>query len=319
MNANFDPRVHTVFEPKTSTWQYIVADPETQHAVIIDSVLDFDSANNTITTTSADALLKIVETENYEVDYILETHAHADHLTASHYLQKALQSKGKSRAQIGIGRRITTVQKTFASRYGIPEREFANVFDKLFDDDEEFPVGHMRVRAIHLPGHTPDHIGYVIGSDIFTGDSIFNPDVGSARCDFPGGSAAQLYSSMQNLLSFPDHFKLYTGHDYPPSGQREPKPWVTVAEQKAGNKHVGNGTKEDVFVAWRAERDKTLSEPRLIHQALQVNIRGGRLPNKTSEGLRLLHVPVKVPENNVSRSLYMSLRALHVRRLILRR
>lgn len=314
-----EPLVHTIFEPKTSTWQYIVVDPETRHAVIIDSVLDFDSATSTITPTSANALLDIVEKESYDIDYILETHAHADHLTASHYLQTALRSKGDSKAKIGIGKRIITVQKTFATRYGVPEREYANVFDKLLDDDEEFNVGNMRVKAIYLPGHTPDHMGYVVGSNVFTGDSIFNPDVGSARCDFPGGSATQLYSSMQKLLGLPEHFKLYTGHDYPPSGQREPKPWVTVAEQKASNKHVGGGATEDFFVAWRAERDRTLSEPRLIHQALQINIRGGRLPNKTSEGLRLLHVPAKVPPNNVSRSVYMSLRALNIRKLILHR
>lgn len=319
-DENFmEPKVHTVFEPKTSTWQYIVADPETQHAVVIDSVLDFDPATGSITTASADGLLDLIEKEHYQIDYILETHAHADHLTASNYLQRALHSREQGKPQIGIGKRILNVQKTFASRYGIPEREYSDVFDKLFDDDEAFEIGNLTATAIHLPGHTPDHIGYVIGSNVFTGDSIFNPDVGSARCDFPGGSATQLYSSMQKLLSLPDYFKLYTGHDYPPGGQRAPKPWVTVAEQRASNKHVGNGTKEEVFVKWRAERDKGLSEPRLIHQALQVNIRGGRLPNKTSDGLRLLHVPVKVPESNVSSSLYLCLRALLVRKLILRR
>jgi glyoxylase-like metal-dependent hydrolase (beta-lactamase superfamily II) len=214
--TNPPPIIHCIHEPKTGTWEYIVADSATLKSVIIDSVLDFEPATNTITTTSADTLLSLIKKENYTVERILETHAHADHLTASHYLQKQLEKEGH-RPDICIGQRITEVQATWGAKYGVDKRETDGVFDHLFVDDEVFHVGNVEAKVLHLPGHTPDHVGYMIGDNIFTGDSIFNPDVGSARCDFPGGSATQLFNSMKRLLSLPGHVKLYTGNSLDPS------------------------------------------------------------------------------------------------------
>ncbi|KGQ08365.1 Beta-lactamase hydrolase-like protein [Beauveria bassiana D1-5] len=224
-----EPTVHTVFEPVTATWQYIVACPETKKAVVIDPVLDFDLANLKITTQSADELLHIIRAHGYTVDYLLETHAHADHLTAAAYLQQQLhqRSQGCSRPPVSTGHRIRQVQRTFAAKYGVPQAELDAAFDKLFADDEVFAVGRLTATALHLPGHTPDHSGYQIGTCVFAGDSIFNPDVGTARCDFPAGDAATLWRSVQALLALPGHYRLYTGHDYPPEeegSQRGPMP-----------------------------------------------------------------------------------------------
>jgi glyoxylase-like metal-dependent hydrolase (beta-lactamase superfamily II) len=289
------PEIHCCFEPKSSTWQYVVADPETRAAIIIDPVLDFDVATSTISTSSADSLVALVDKHQYTVQMLLETHAHADHLTASKYLQQHFLQRGQPQAKICIGKRILQVQETFAKRYGIDASELNMVFDKLFDDNEEFSLGNLSGKVLYLPGHTPDHLGYQIGENVFTGDSIFNPDVGSARCDFPGGSAHQLYRSMRDLLSLPPHYRLYTGHDYPSGDRKEPQAFSTVAEQNEGNKHVKAGVPEEQFVKWRAERDATLSEPRLIHHALQFNIRAGRLPQASPHGYRFLHIPLKVP------------------------
>jgi glyoxylase-like metal-dependent hydrolase (beta-lactamase superfamily II) len=294
------PQVHTVFEPKTGTWQYVVADPTTKQAVIIDSVLDYDPAASQLSTKSADDLLALVASHGYTITRILETHAHADHLTASRYLQKQLQQKESQRPEVCIGGRIKDVQALFGPRYGVPLSELDQAFDYTFKDGEKFKIGNVEAEVVHLPGHTPDHIGYVIGSNVFTGDSMFNPDVGSARCDFPGGSATSLYQSMQKLLHLPPHYRLYTGHDYPPDTREAPDgvkemPYTTVKRQRRENKHVKEGTKEEDFVKWRAERDSGLPEPKLIHQSLQVNIRGGRLPRPDSSGMRWLHVPLKVP------------------------
>lgn len=295
-------QVHTIFEPRTGTWQYIVADPTTNQAVIIDSVLDYDPASAQLSTKSAERLLALVSEQNYTITHILETHAHADHLTASRYLQTQLQKHQLRRPKVCIGRRIKDVQSLFGPRYGVAQSELDQAFDYTFENGEKFKIGSMDAEIIHLPGHTPDHIGYVIGSNVFTGDSIFNPDVGSARCDFAGGSATALYKSMQKLLNLPPHYKLYTGHDYPPEtreaidGGVKEMPYTTVERQRKENKHVKNGTKEEDFVNWRSERDSALSEPRLIHQALQVNIRGGRLPQPDLNGMRFLYVPLKVPQ-----------------------
>lgn len=295
-------QVHTIFEPKTGTWQYVVADPTTNQAVIIDSVLDYDPATAQLSTKSADNLLALVSKQGYTITHILETHAHADHLTASRYLQKQLQHRQSGRPNVCIGRRIKDVQSLFGTRYGVSQPELDQAFDYTFEDGEKFKIGSVDAETIHLPGHTPDHIGYVIGSHVFTGDSMFNPDVGSARCDFPGGSATALYKSMQKLLNLPPNYRLYTGHDYPPEAREasdggiKEMPYTTVERQRRENKHVKEGTKEEDFVQWRSERDSGLSEPRLIHQALQVNIRGGRLPQPDSQGMRFLYVPLKVPD-----------------------
>ncbi|KAB8220925.1 beta-lactamase-like protein [Aspergillus novoparasiticus] len=293
-----EPTVHPIFEKQTSTWQYIVACPETREAVIIDPVLDYSQEQLTINTTSADSLLYVVNLHHYKVVRLLETHAHADHLAAASYLQSRLQAQGAN-VPVCIGRRIRQVQDTFAKRYGVPADELDNAFDHLLEDNETFPIGNLTAKVLHLPGHTPDHVGYLIGSNVFTGDSIFNPDVGSARCDFPNGDAEALYQSMQKLLELPGEFKLYTGHDYPPSTSsvsREPMPFATVNEQRERNKHVAGGREE--FVTWRKTRDSGLSEPRLLHQALQINIRGGKLPGSPDGSRRIfLQVPVTLPES----------------------
>lgn len=293
-----EPIVHPIFEPQTGTWQYIVACPNTRQAVIIDSVLNLNLSEFKIITTSADELLAVAEANNYTITRLLETHAHADHLTAAFYLQQQLITANQPSAPISTGRRIRQVQETFAAKYGVPTAELDQAFDYLFDDDETFSVGDITAQVLHLPGHTPDHSGYKIGSNVFAGDSIFNPDVGSARCDFPNGDANALYNSIQILLSLPAHYKLYTGHDYPPvDSGREPLPFVTVADQLEGNRHVKRGTSKDEFVDWRTKRDSSLNEPRLLHPALQVNIRGGRLPASLDGTQRtFLQVPFHIPQ-----------------------
>jgi glyoxylase-like metal-dependent hydrolase (beta-lactamase superfamily II) len=300
------PDIYACFEAATATWQYLVADPQTRDAVVIDSVLDFNPASSQISTDTADKLLGLISKYNLTVTRILETHAHADHLTAATYLQEKLASQGNPRPEICIGERITEVQATFASKYQIKAAELANVFDKLFQDNEQFMIGEIRAKVLHLPGHTPDHVGYLIGENVFTGDSIFNPDVGSARADFPGGSAATLYSSTQTLLGLPKDYRLYVGHDYPPDARAENdigekhKPYTTVKEQREENKHVKEGTTEEEFVKFRLERDAVLGEPRLLHQSLQFNIRAGKLPEATESGDRFLRIPVKASNEFMS-------------------
>lgn len=307
-----EPVIHDVFDTASGTWQYIVADPTTSIAVIIDPVLNFDPATQAITTKSADSLLTLIKEKNYKIEKILETHAHADHLSAASYLQTQLLKNQDQKLPICIGKRIEEVQKLFSQRYGVPRSEYKQVFDKLFDDDETFAIGNMTAKAIHLPGHTPDHLGYMIGGqsnashiptldtiltspdNVFCGDSLFHADIGTARCDFPGGDAKDLFQSGRKLLSFPGHVKIWTGHDYPPDGRTDPVPWLSVREHRELNKHLKDGMSEEEFVAVRKERDEKLAAPRLLHQSLQINIRAGRLPAPTEAGHRLLHVPLKI-------------------------
>ncbi|VUC27950.1 unnamed protein product [Clonostachys rosea] len=292
--ATGEPTIHDIFEDVTCTWQYIVADPVTSTAVIIDPVLDFDPVTRAITTKSADKLLSLVKEKGYQVSRILETHAHADHLTAASYLQKRLgEEQGGLQPSIGIGKRIGGVQKFFGTRYGVPGEEYSVVFDKLFEDEETFKIGTLDAFVMHLPGHTPDHIGYRIGDNVFCGDSIFHTDIGTARCDFPGGSASTLYQSTHKLLELPDTVKIWVGHDYPPAGRDGPVAWASVKDHKAENQHLKNGVTEEEFVALRNKRDACLGEPRLLHQSLQVNIRGGRLPLPNARGERMIHTPLR--------------------------
>ena len=211
------PRGLAIYEPNTGTWQYIVADPKTRHAAIIDPVLDFDPAKNEVATKAADEVLRKVATEEYFVDVLLETHLHADHLSAAAYLQHQLKLKQGCTPNICTGNGISKMQKLFGARYGVPEKEWESAFDRTYSDGETFKIGELEAKVLHLPGHTPDHIGYEIGRNVFTGDSIFNPDLGTARCDFPQGSASALWQSMQRLLNLPPEYRLYTGHDYPPA------------------------------------------------------------------------------------------------------
>ncbi|KAH7012519.1 beta-lactamase-like protein [Microdochium trichocladiopsis] len=299
-----EPVVTAVFEPVTCTWQYIVSDPSTRSAAIIDSVLDYDSTTAAISTRSADALLSIIAEKNLNVTLILETHAHADHLTAASYLQnklsepQAVDGAGSVKPPICIGERIKQVQSTFAAKYGMSKQEYAGVFDKLWNDDEEFAIGGLSARAVHLPGHTPDHMGYHVGNNVFVGDSIFQPDVGSARADFPGGSAPAIYDSCRNkLLSLPGETKIWVGHDYPPSSNspedsgRAPRPWATVDEHRQHNKHLRDGVSREEFTQMRSTRDSKLSAPRLIDQALRVSICGGRLHGFEKDGDKVVSLP----------------------------
>lgn len=294
-----EPTVHTVYEPKTGTWQYIVACPKTKEAAIIDPVLDLDTAKFTISTDPADALLELARNNGYKITYLLETHAHADHLTGAYYIQQELLAQGHHHTPICIGENITQVQQTFAQRYNISQAELDNAFDRLLRPGETFQIGELKTTVLHLPGHTPDHGGYHVGGNVFTGDSLFNPDVGSARCDFPGGCARTLWKSMQSLLELPSDTRLYTGHDYPPSGEsasRDPVPYTTVRDQRERNKHVKTGSTEEEFVRWRTERDSGLNEPRLLHQAMQVNVRGGKMPGgKAQNGKAMFQFVVHVP------------------------
>ena len=290
-STNHEPLIYPLFEATTGTFQYIVTDPSSKAAVIIDPVLDFDPSTSSITTLSADSLLAVITEKAYDVHYILETHAHADHLSAASYLQTQISKTG-TRPGIGIGKRIGQVQTFFGKRYGVPTKERTMAFDRLFSDDEVFRVGDLAIQAIHLPGHSLDHMGYKIGSNVFCGDSLFNADIGTARCDFPGGSAHDLWHSSQKLLALPDDTKIWTGHDYPPEGRTEPLPFMTVKQHKEGNKHVNSNMTEDNFVQARTARDAKLAAPRLLHQSLQINVRGGKLPEADEDGRRMLRVPL---------------------------
>ncbi|PVH78105.1 Metallo-hydrolase/oxidoreductase [Cadophora sp. DSE1049] len=289
-----EPIIHSIFEKTTGTWQYLIADPSTMSAVIIDPVLDYDPVTQVISTRTADALLATAIEKGYKVEKVLETHAHADHLTAAFYLQKQVTRLQGHRPPTFIGKRIKQVQKMFGEKYGVLAEEYDGVFDKFLDDDETFRFGDLEVTAMHLPGHTPDHLGYKIGDNVFCGDSIFHADIGSARCDFPGGSAHDLFRSGRRLLSLPDNVKIWTGHDYPPNDRTTPMAFMTVQDHRKQNKHLSDSVTEEDFVNLRKERDATLGEPRLLHQSLQINIRGGRPPKPTALGHSFLHLPMKL-------------------------
>ncbi|OIW22650.1 putative metallo-beta-lactamase domain protein [Coniochaeta ligniaria NRRL 30616] len=301
-----EPVIHHVFEKQTGTWQYLVADPATQNAVIIDPVLDYDATTRTISSQTADSMLSLVQESGYHIAMILETHAHADHLTAAAYLQARLAALqgDQSRPPIAIGKRIVDVQKQVGATYGVPTAEYEGAFDKLFDDDDVFMVGDLSVAVMHLPGHTPDHIGYKIADNVFCGDSLFQADLGSARCDFPGGSATLLYNSARRRLLdvLPGDVKVWTGHGFRSSSAPEdakPMPYTTIRDHRAQNKHLKDGVSESEFVAQRRERDTGLPEPRLIHESLQWNIRAGRLPEPSGGAgnrgkYRMLSLPLKL-------------------------
>ncbi|GAA5913213.1 MBL fold metallo-hydrolase [Sporobolomyces salmoneus] len=295
------PNAHVFWHAPTSTWTYIIVCPTTKRCVIIDPALDYDSSTQTISTESADALLAFIREQAYQVEKILETHAHADHLTSARYLQlKLAQSEGgggggpANKVDIGIGEKIKQTQEYFAKKYEVKEDELEGAFDKLWKDGETFTVGECEAKVLHLPGHTADHVGYQFASFCFVGDSIFLPTVGSARADFPFGSPETLFASSQKLLSLPSTTRLFSGHHYPSSTESNVCS-ATVKEQKEMNRHLKEGMAENEFVKMRKERDGGLDEPKLLHQSLQVNIRGGRIP-RDRDGKPFLRVPVKVPE-----------------------
>lgn len=282
------PVVKTFFDEPTFTATHVVHDPATKRAAIIDSVLDFDNAAGRTSTASADAVIAYVKSEGLTVDWILETHAHADHLSAAPYLKKALGGK------IGIGANITTVQKVFGEIFNAePEfRRDGSQFDALFDDGATFKIGEIEARVIWTPGHTPACLTYVIGDAAFVGDTLFMPDYGTARCDFPGGNAATLYRSIQKIFALPDETRIFLCHDYKAPGRDEFAWQTTVKEERDWNVHVGRGVTEADFVKMREARDKTLAMPKLILPSVQVNMRAGELPPPDKNGIRYLKLPV---------------------------
>lgn len=275
------------FDPSTGTVTYVVWDPSTLRAAVIDPVLDYDFRSGHTGTASADQVLACVAENALEVDWILETHAHADHLSGAGYLQRRVGGK------VAIGEHIRVVQAAFKKLYNL-ERSFlpdGSQFDHLFKDGETFMIGALQATAMLVPGHTPADMAYLIDGSVFVGDTLFMPDVGSARADLPGGDAQQLYASMRRLLALPPETTMYVCHDYPPAAR--PARWqTTVAEQKAHNIHVRDGIGEDEFVAMRQARDATLEVPTLILPSIQVNVRAGQLPPVDDNGVSYLRIPL---------------------------
>ncbi len=287
------PQIQAFFDPQTWTVSYLVSDPLSRRAAVIDPVLDFDFKSGRTGTGSADKLLACVRDQGLTVDWILETHAHADHLSGARYLQSQVGGR------IAIGENIRQVQATFKKLYNL-ERSFlpdGSQFDHLFKDGESFRIGTLEVTALLVPGHTPADMAYLIGDAVFVGDTLFMPDVGSARADFPGGDARQLYRSMRRILDLPPATRVFVCHDYPPQG-RAPQWQTTVAAQRAGNIHMHDGIDEDSFVAMRRARDATLEVPTLILPSIQVNVRAGRLPPAEDNGVSYLRIPLNaLPAN----------------------
>ena len=282
------PKVHAFFDEATNTITYVVQEPEGRACAIVDSVLDFDYASGRTDTRSADAVIDFVTREGLKVEWILETHVHADHLSAAPYLQERLGG------QIGIGEKITVVQETFGKVFneGTRFQRDGSQFDRLFVQGDSFMIGQMRGDVLHTPGHTPACLTYVVGDAAFVGDTLFMPDFGTARCDFPGGSAETMWDSVQKILSLPEDTRIFVGHDYKAEG-RDHYAWeTTVGEQKRLNKHVGAGKSREDFIRMRTTRDAQLAMPRLIVPSLQVNMRAGHMPEPEDNGVSYLKVPV---------------------------
>jgi glyoxylase-like metal-dependent hydrolase (beta-lactamase superfamily II) len=279
--------VKSFFDPVTATITHVVHDGPSSACAIVDPVLDYDRASGRTATASADRVLSYVRDKDLQVEWILETHVHADHLSAAAYL------KGRCGARVGIGEHVLAVQRVFQPIFNLePQfRPDGSQFDRLFADGEAFALGRLSVEVMHVPGHTPACVAYRVGDRVFVGDTIFRPDVGSARCDFPGGDSQRLYRSARRLLSLPDETRLYLCHDYPPRG-RKLRFVATVAEQRRGNIHLRDSIGQDEFVALRTRRDANLPMPELILPSIQVNIRAGALPPAESNGVRYLKIPL---------------------------
>jgi len=283
-----NPEVTAFFDDATNTISYVIRDPDGHASAIVDSVLDFDYASGRTDTASADKIINFVEANDLRIEWILETHVHADHLSAAPYLQERLGGK------IGIGKNITLVQDTFGKVFneGTAFQRDGSQFDALWDEGDSFHIGQMRADVLFTPGHTPACMTYVVADAAFVGDTLFMPDFGTARCDFPGGSAETLFNSVQKILSLPDETRIFVGHDYKAPGRDEYAWESTVGEQKAKNVHVGGGTTQKDFVEMRETRDATLAMPKLIVPSLQVNMRAGNMPEPDEEGDVFLKVPV---------------------------
>lgn len=281
------PDVQAFFDHATSTASYLVCDPATKAAAIIDPVLDFEPKAARLSTASADQMLAAVEDRGLDLKYVLETHAHADHLSAADYIRE------RTGARIAIGAHIVEVQKTFIPVFEADElADDGQVFDYLLNEGDRLPLGEISIGVLHTPGHTPADVTYLIGNAAFVGDTLFMPDYGTARADFPGGDARTLYRSIRKVLELPPQTRLFVGHDYLPAGRDAFRWESTVAEQRQQNIHVREGVTEDAFVAMRKARDATLAAPTLILPSLQVNIRAGALPKASSSGRVFLKVPI---------------------------
>ncbi len=288
MAQNITPEVTGFFDEKTNTISYIVKDPTSKSCALVDSVLDFDMASGRTEFEQADLLLAKIEEQDLEVEWILETHVHADHLSAAPYL------RDKTGGKIGIGSNITDVQQIFGKIFnaGTEFQMDGSQFDTLFAEGDTFNIGALTARAMHTPGHTPACMTYVIGDAAFVGDTLFMPDFGTARTDFPGGSAEELYQSIWKILQLPPETRLFMCHDYKAPGRDEYKWETTVAEQRQANIHVHEGVSMEEFVKFRTERDATLSMPKLIIPSVQVNMRAGEMPPEEDDGNTYLKIPV---------------------------
>ncbi|WP_341909423.1 MBL fold metallo-hydrolase [Ferrovibrio terrae] len=282
------PQVHAFFDEATFTVSYVVVDPATKVCAIVDSVLDYDPASGRTRKASADAIIAFIRQQGLKLDWILETHVHADHLSAAPYLKEKLGGR------LGIGSNITVVQNVFGKVFnaGTDFARDGSQFDHLFKDGESFHIGNIEAKAIHTPGHTPACMTYVIGDAGFVGDTLFMPDYGTARCDFPGGDARQLYRSIRKIFALPPQTRLFMCHDYKAPGRDDYRWETTVAAERTNNVHVHDGIDEDSFVDMRRKRDATLDMPRLILPSVQVNMRAGHMPAAESNGMRYLKIPV---------------------------
>ena len=283
------PEVTAFFDEATNTVSYAVVDPATKNCALVDSVLDYDPASGRTDKRSAERMIAFVQEHGLAVEWLLETHVHADHLSAAPYLKQRLGGT------LAIGRQITVVQDVFGKIFnaGTEFRRDGSQFDRLFADGDTFRLGGLEGRVLHTPGHTPACLTYVIGDAAFVGDTLFMPDFGTARCDFPGGDARQLYRSIQKIFALPDATRLFLCHDYKAPGRDAYRWETTVGEEKRANVHVHAGVSEDEFVAMREERDAGLAVPRLLLPSIQVNIRAGRFPEAEDNGVSYLRIPVK--------------------------
>jgi glyoxylase-like metal-dependent hydrolase (beta-lactamase superfamily II) len=282
------PQIRAFFDQATNTISYLVSDPVSRRAAVIDPVLDFDQRDGTVDVRSVEAILAAANEDRLSIEWVLETHAHADHLSGAPYI------KSKTGARIGIGEHIKDVQRIFRPVFNAEDlRTDGSDFDWLFADGEAFSIGELVVEVLHTPGHTPADISYKIGDAVFVGDTLFMPDYGTARADFPGGDAHQLYQSIQRLLKLPDETQLFMCHDYKAPGRDEYKWETTVRDEREHNVHLRGGVTEEAFVAMRQSRDATLSAPTLLLPSIQVNIRAGRFPKAESNGVHYLQLPVR--------------------------
>ena len=289
VDTSIEPEVTHFFDPDSNTFSYVVKDPGSKACAVVDSVMDFDYAAGRTSYEQADAIIAFVRENGLEVEWLLETHVHADHLSAAPYIQQAVGGK------LGIGEQITTVQETFGKIFnaGTEFQRDGSQFDRLFRDGDTYTIGSMPAVAMHTPGHTPACMTHVIGDAAYVGDTIFMPDAGSARADFPGGDAGTLYDSVQKILALPDEVRIFMCHDYGADG-REVAFETSVSEEKTRNIHVGAGKSREEFMKMRTERDATLDMPRLILPSLQVNMRAGALPPAEDNDTRYMKIPLNV-------------------------